>query len=114
MSRIATLPVSHQSYPRGAKSPAPRRRKWFRLRYIALLAVCGWATYYYWHVQYPQLKMLSMKQAQLQQSLNAAAKQHAELVKQSNQLQDDSYIARYASEHYNLILPGQVAFDVKH
>jgi cell division protein FtsB len=55
-----------------------------------------------------------MKQAQLQQSLNAAAKQHAELVKQSNQLQDDSYIARYASEHYNLILPGQVAFDVKH
>jgi cell division protein FtsB len=114
VSRIATLPVSREAYPRGAKSSASRRPKWFKLRYIALLVVCGWATYYYWHVQYPQLKMLSAKQAQLQQSLDAATKQHAALVQQSTQLQDDSYIAQYASQHYNLILPGQIAFDVKH
>lgn len=96
------------------RATAPVRRRKIRLRYVALILVCGWALYYYWHVQYPQLRMLQQKQAQLQQTLDAANRQHAELVEQSKQLQNDQYIAKYASEHYNLILPGQVAFNVSH
>jgi cell division protein FtsB len=85
-----------------------------KLRYVAVLAVWIWAAYHYWHTQYPQLQALSAKQADLEKQLAEASKQHDELLKQSQQLQDDAYIARYAADHYNLVLPGQVAFNVKH
>jgi cell division protein FtsB len=114
LPRIATLPSANHSSKQNMSPARSRRVKWLKLRYIAVLLVWGWAGYYYWHTQYPQLHALSAKQAELEQKLQAASKQHAELLKQSQQLQDDAYIARYASEHYNLILPGQVAFNVKH
>lgn len=105
---------SSGAYKREAQQAASRRPKWLKLRYITVLCVCVWAVYFYWHTQYPQLQQLSAKQANLQQELSAANKQQTDLIQKSKQLQDDHYIARYASEHYNLILPGQVAFDMKH
>ncbi|MCL6517376.1 septum formation initiator family protein [Alicyclobacillus sp.] len=85
----------------------------FKLRYLLLAAVCTWAGYHYWHVQRPQLEQLSSKQAKLESQLAALQKQHDQLVQQAQQLQDDRYIARYASDHYNLVLPGQVPFDIQ-
>jgi cell division protein FtsB len=89
------------------------KRPWMRLRYIAVIVVCGWAFYHYLHVQQPQLAQLNAKQTQLQGQLSTLQKQRDQLTKESQQLQNNTFIARYASQHYNLILPGQVAFDVK-
>jgi cell division protein FtsB len=114
LQRIAILPSANHSSKPNAASARSRRFKWLKLRYIAVLVVWIWAAYYYWHTQYPQLQALSAKQAELEKQLAAASKQHADLLKQSQQLQDDAYIARYASDHFNLVLPGQVAFNVKH
>lgn len=112
MSRVATLSVSREQTRQVSQSSAHRLR-WMKLRYVAVIAVCGWALYHYWHTQQPQLAALMAKQNQLQSQLNAMEKSKVELTAQSQQLQDKDYIARYASEHDNLILPGQVAFDVK-
>jgi cell division protein FtsB len=100
VSRVATLPPQSKS-------------RWLKLRYLAVFAVCGWALYHYWHVQQPQLATLNAKQNTLTQQMAAMEKQRDELTKQAQQLQNKDYIARYASQHYNLILPGQVSFDVK-
>ncbi|MCL6637357.1 MAG: septum formation initiator family protein [Alicyclobacillus sp.] len=85
-----------------------------KLRYVLLVAVLVWAGYYEWRVEQPQLTQLQVKQQSLQSQLADLQKQHTELTRQAQQLQDDAYIARYASEHYNLSLPGQVTFEVKH
>jgi len=92
------------------------RRRVFPIkgRYLAVLLVGGWALYYHFHLQSPQLQALQSKAASLQGQLAEAEKEHARLVKQAQEFQNDDFIARYASERYNLILPGQVAFDVKH
>jgi len=77
-------------------------------------AVLGWAVFYYWHTQYPQLSKLQNQENQLQQQVVTMQKQHDELVRQIQEFQNNAYVARYASEHFNLVLPGQVPFDVGH
>lgn len=89
---------------------APR----LRLRYFAVLMVLVWAGYFYIHVQHRQLAELSAKEMSLQSQLAASQRAHAKLVSMARQFQDPTFIQRYAAEHFNLILPNQVAFTVKH
>ncbi len=83
-----------------------------RLRYLLLLASLAFAAYDYLHIQLPQLTQLSSQSRQLERQVAALKQQQAELQARIRQLQDDAFIARYASEHFNLVLPGQVAFTV--
>ncbi|WP_051663166.1 FtsB family cell division protein [Alicyclobacillus macrosporangiidus] len=111
VGKLATL--TSRTPSRGPAEKPVRSLRRFKLRYLMLATVCVWAAYHYWHVQRPQLTQLSAKQAQLEQQLAALQKQHDSLAQEAQQLQDDRYIARYASDHYNLVLPGQVPFDVQ-
>ncbi len=85
----------------------------FRIRYLVLLLVLVWAGYDYLHVQLPQLRSLEAQEERLQVQLHTLDQQHANLSMQARQLQSDAYVAKYASERYNLVLPGQVAFTVQ-
>lgn len=84
-----------------------------KVRYFAVLAVLVWATYYYWHVQHQQLMMLTAKAHALQTQLATATKQHTTLVDESKEFQNKVYLERYATEHFNLILPNQVTFTLQ-
>ncbi|QQE79417.1 septum formation initiator family protein [Alicyclobacillus sp. SO9] len=104
-------PARKQNAPvAGQRKPARR----FKLRYIAVLALCGWAFYHYWTVQRVQLQQLQTKQHHLQSQLTELKQKHTQLQTQKKQLNSKSYIVRYASAHYHLILPGQVPFDLQH
>lgn len=92
----------------------PQKRARVKIRYLAVLAVLVWAMYFYWHVQRTQLMALSDKENLLKAELAASQKQHSNLVNLSREFQDPAYIQRYAAEHFNLILPNQVAFTVQH
>jgi hypothetical protein len=89
------------------------RRARVKLRYVAVLAVFVWAIYYYWHVQHRELVALSVKSSQLQAQLVAAQSEHAHLQSLADEFQNKVYIERYATQHFNLILPNQVAFTVQ-
>jgi cell division protein FtsB len=90
------------------------RRSLIRIRYVAVLGVFGWAVFHYWYVQSPQLAQLTLKQKHMESQLHTMNQQAQNLKTQINELNSNSFILGYASRHYNVILPGQVAFDVKH
>ncbi|MCL6444792.1 MAG: septum formation initiator family protein [Alicyclobacillus sp.] len=94
------------------QSPHVRRTRTprLRLRYVALAAVCGWAVYYYAHVQRTQLVQLQQKEASLRAQLKAATATQVALKRKVAEFQNDTFIARYASEQFHLIQPGQVSF----
>jgi cell division protein FtsB len=96
------------------KSPKAKRHFGFKLRYLGLAFVVLWAAYEFWHVQAPELAHLNQQNAQLQNQLSTLQHQQTTLNKQVQELQSDTYIAKYATNHYNLILPGQVPFDLGH
>ncbi|MCL6548715.1 MAG: hypothetical protein K6T30_07375 [Alicyclobacillus sp.] len=107
-----------EAYPpaRAIPAPAPGQpaRRVPKLRYIALAVVCGWAFYYYDQVQRPQLAHLLSQQQRLEAELHSATVQQAELRQKVQEFQNDDFIARYASQRFNLILPGQVSFNIQH
>ena len=88
-----------------------RRRP--KIRYLAVLAVLVWATYYYWHVQHQQLMELTAKADTLQAQLATATRQHNTLVNESQEFRNKTYLERYATQHFNLILPNQVTFTLQ-
>jgi len=90
------------------------RRFPFKLRYLTVLVLCGIAAYHYWTVQKVELTELNQEQQHLQTQVINLKAQRSELAKEQKQLNDKAYIERYASEHYHLILPGQVAFNISH
>lgn len=90
------------------------RRVSFRLRYVAVLAVVIWGAYQYFHVQRVEYQALRSKEEALQAQLQAMQEQQTDLEQQAQELQNDDYIARYASQHFNLVMPGQVSFVVHH
>jgi cell division protein FtsB len=96
------------------KPPGMKKRSRFKLRYLGVALVAGWAAYEFWHVQAPQLADLNQQHAQLQSQLSELERQQNTLNNQVHELQSDAYIAKYATSHYNLILPGQVPFDLGH
>ncbi|MBX6352656.1 MAG: septum formation initiator family protein [Thermoflavifilum sp.] len=88
------------------------RARWLKLRYLAPIAVCVWGTYYYLHTLHPQLVALQQQQQALSQQLQTLQAKNNELAQQARNLQDDAYVAKYAGEHFNLVMPGQVPFVV--
>lgn|GEM_PF-3046092 len=100
----------------GAVQPQRQRARRFpiKLRYVAVIVLCSIAAYHYWAVQRVQLQQLDQQQSRLQTQISSLQQQNTALTKEQKQLNDDTYIARYASEHYHLILPGQVAFNLTH
>lgn len=91
-----------------------RRRFPVKLRYVAVAVLLSIAAYHYFTVQRVQLAQLNQKQEKLHTELVQLQAQHSKLSKEQQQLNDKSYIARYAAEHYHLILPGQIPFDLSH
>jgi len=85
-----------------------------KLRYVAVSVAVIWGVYQYAMVQRPQLAVLHGQEAQLQSQLASLQQTHIELTKREQQFHDDKFIAAYASSHFNLVLPGQVAFDDQH
>jgi cell division protein FtsB len=91
-----------------------RRKPWLRLRYVLLVVVCGWAGIHYFTVQYPEWKALEVQNVQLNHQLSQLNQQQTELHQQVQQLNSKAYIEKYATEHFDLILPGQVSFNMAH
>ncbi|MCF8566312.1 septum formation initiator family protein [Alicyclobacillus tolerans] len=111
---IKLPPRASSHVSRKQRQQAGARHKWLKLRYVAVAVVVGWAGFYYIHTLSPQLTRLEQKQQQLQQQLASMNKQKAQLQQKIQELKSDTYVARYANQHYNLTLPGQVPFDVQH
>lgn len=86
--------------------------RWFRVRYLAVAVVLVWALFRFWHVEMPQLSQLSRQQQALQTKLSSLQTQQGHLKTQVKEYQNDAFIAKYASEHLHLVLPGQVPFTV--
>lgn len=86
----------------------------FRIRYVFVVAVLVWAAYHYFMTQLPQYQALQHQQATLTKQLRGLQTEHQQLQTQQAQLQDKSYVLQYAAKKYNLIMPGQVAFNVNH
>lgn len=84
-----------------------------RLRYVALIVICAWAAVYFLHEERPQLTQLKVQNQRLQNELGQMKAQQQTLQKQKQQLNDPSYIEKYATEHQNLVMPGQVPFDLQ-
>lgn len=84
-----------------------------RLRYVALIAVFGWASMYFLHEERPQLTQLQAQNQRLKTELGQMKTRQQALQKQKQQLSDPSYIEKYATEHQNLVMPGQVPFDLQ-
>lgn len=97
-----------------APNRQPAGRRFPKLRYVAVFIVCGWALYHYWHVQHPQLAQLQRQQQQLQTEVATMQQRHVALQREITEFHDNSFIARYASQHFGLYLPGQVSFTVRH
>lgn len=116
MAPRSTVIHSHANEVRAARSEQNKGRatQKFRLRYLLLALVCGWALFHYWTVQRPAVEELTAKHQQLQKQMASLTEKQAELSKRVQQLNDPAYIAQYASERFNLILPGQIPFDFSH
>ncbi|MBX5437520.1 MAG: septum formation initiator family protein [Alicyclobacillaceae bacterium] len=108
------LQRGHGGWPQASARRARNLTRRFKWRYVFLALVCAWACYHYTHVQRPQLQALRTQEQQLEQRLRAATREQAKLRQQVEEFQNDQFIARYASEHYNLIGPGEVSFSVEH
>lgn len=86
----------------------------FRLRYVMVAAVVVWAGYHYFTTQLPQYRALKTQEASLTKQLHGLQTQHKVLQTEQAQLGDKSYVLQYAAKKYNLIEPGQVAFNLSH
>jgi|SRR5579875_929236 len=89
------------------------RHPWMRVRYLAMIVICGWAAVYFLHAERPQLKQLQAQNVELQNQLHRIQTQQQTLQKEKQQLNDPSYIEKYATEHQNLVMPNQVPFDLQ-
>ncbi|WP_206831472.1 FtsB family cell division protein [Alicyclobacillus fructus] len=90
-----------------------RRRFPVRIRYVAALAICAWAFFYYWHAERPQLRQLAAQNAKLERQLGALQAEQRTLQTQKQQLNNPAYIEKYATEHQNLVMPNTVPFDLQ-
>src|SRR5579875_3394926 len=113
-SRTTTLSADKYSSSSRKPDKSSRKSSIFKLRYVILALICGWALYEYRYVQAPQLTTLRTQHEQLQSQLSSLQQQQSALKSQIQELQSNAFIEKYATEHYNLILPGQVPFDLGH
>lgn len=90
------------------------RHSLLRLRYLALVIICGWAAFDFLHTERPQLSQLQTQNRQLSAQLGHMRAEQQSLEKQKQQLNSPSYIEKYATEHQNLVMPNQVPFDLQH
>lgn len=98
----------------GGNAALRRRNPLLRLRFAALVIICGWAAVYFLHVERPQLAKLQIQNQKLQTQLIQLKTQQKNLQKEKQQLNNPSYIEKYATEHQNLVMPNQVPFDLQH
>ncbi|MDI9260792.1 FtsB family cell division protein [Alicyclobacillus sendaiensis] len=99
----------------GAKREPERKRRTFpvRIRYVAALAICAWAFFYFWHAERPQLRQLAAENAKLERQLTSLQAQERALQTEKQQLNNPAYIEKYATEHQNLVMPNTVPFDLQ-
>ncbi|WAH37340.1 septum formation initiator family protein [Alicyclobacillus dauci] len=90
-----------------------RKNPLLRVRYLALVIICGWAALYYLHTERPQLMKLQLQHQQLQSQLSQMKAQQQSLEQEKQQLNDPSYIEKYASKHDGMSAPGQIPFDLQ-
>ena len=90
-----------------------KRFPFFRVRYLLVAIVLVWAGYHYFAVQLPQYQALKSQEATLTKQLHTLQAKHQQLQKQETELKDPAYILQYAAKKYNLVAPGQVAFNVQ-
>jgi cell division protein FtsB len=91
-----------------------RRKTPLRLRYLVVFAVFGWAIYHYAFVQYPEWRSLMQTHATLTTQIETLQTEQHMLKNQIADLHSNTYIVGYAAKHFNLILPGQVPFNMAH
>lgn len=108
-SKLATLSMP----PKNQSEPARTRRKpVIKLRYVAVGVVLVWGCYHYLHVQHAQYVALQRQAQQLTAKLQSEQSKSQELAREVKEFNDNDFIARYASQHLDLIEPGQVPFVV--
>jgi cell division protein FtsB len=90
-----------------------KRHPLLRIRYAALILICGWAVFYYLHTERPQLLKLQAQHQQLQSQLSQLKSQQQTLAQEKQQLNSKSYIEKYAADHYGRSMPNQVPFDLQ-
>lgn len=93
-------------------SKASLKRRLFKLRYVAVAVVCGWAAFHYVTFQRPMLQNLEMQHAELASKLTQLKVVHQDLQKQVVELHSKQFIENYAASHMNLVMPGQVPFTI--
>lgn len=89
-----------------------RKRPYFRLRYVALALILGWALFQYLHVERPQLVQLHAQQQQLQSQYSHLKKQAQQLQEEKEQFTNKSFVEKYAENHFGLTMPNQVPFNL--
>jgi len=82
-----------------------------RLRYLCLIAVCGWAGYIYFFVQAPVVNKLSSEKSELTQQVQSATATNNRLTQQIHNLSSDDYIAGLARRNYDLVKPGEIVYQ---
>ncbi|MDP9729760.1 FtsB family cell division protein [Alicyclobacillus tolerans] len=87
-------------------------RKFLRLRYVALCVVFAYAVIHYETVQRPILQQLEVQHQQLNNQLSQLKTQNTYLKNRVQQLNNPSFIEKYATDHFGLIVPGQIPFTV--
>ncbi|EPZ53186.1 FtsB family cell division protein [Alicyclobacillus acidoterrestris] len=100
--------------PLVSSNARPRtRHPLFRLRYLALVVICGWSVFHYLHTERPQLAKLQAQHQQYASQLSKLKAQNESLRQQEQQLNSDAYIEKYSAQNFGLTMPGQVPFDLQ-
>lgn len=86
--------------------------RWFKVRYLVVLAILVYAAIYLWHSEVPQLQALEQQQHTLSTQLAALQQQQTNLKRQVAEYHNKSFLEAYASRHLHLVLPGEKLFTV--
>lgn len=103
-----SVPISSKP-ERGSRQKA---QPWFKIRYLAVLVVLVWAGIRFWHVEMPQVTQLAQQKHQLESQLKNLQTQQSKLQVQVAEFKNNSFLAAYAGQHYQMVAPGQVMFTV--
>ncbi|MFB5190476.1 FtsB family cell division protein [Alicyclobacillus fastidiosus] len=96
-----------------ARTQIRQRHPLFRLRYLALIVICGWSLFHYLHAERPQLVQLQAQHQQYASQLSQLKAENQRLQQEKQQLNSDAYIEKYSAQNFGLTMPGQVPFDLQ-
>lgn len=114
MARVMAGQAERVEQQRPQQATHRKRRRFVRLRYVLVVGVVVWAGHHYLYHQLPQLGQLQAQQTKLTQQLASLRQQHQTLQNQEQEFKNPAYIAKYAAEHYGVVLPNQIPFTLGH